>query len=160
MAEGFAAGGKLVVCLGDNVFEYAETAAIREFVGRPAGAQIFVKDVPDPERFGVVAYGEAGDIVDLVEKAGTVDRRYDRPPSSDAIAGLYCYDADVFEIIDGLERSERGELEITDVNRAYARSGRLTAARIVGWWRDAGTHDALAQIGELIGRTGANKPTG
>jgi glucose-1-phosphate thymidylyltransferase len=98
--------------------------------------------------------------VDLVEKAGTVDRRYDRPPSSDAIAGLYCYDADVFEIIDGLERSERGELEITDVNRAYARSGRLTAARIVGWWRDAGTHDALAQIGELIGRTGANKPTG
>src|SRR5436853_473437 len=61
MAEGFAAGGKLVVCLGDNIFEYAESRAIREFAGRDSGAQIFVKEVPDPDRFGVGAYGEAGE---------------------------------------------------------------------------------------------------
>jgi glucose-1-phosphate thymidylyltransferase len=159
MAEGFAAGGKLVVCLGDNIFEYAETAAIRAFAERPAGAQIFVKEVSDPERFGVVAYGENGDIVDLVEKAGTVDRRYERPPSSDAIVGLYCYDSDVFEVIRHLEPSERGELEITDVNRAYAQHGTLAAARVRGWWRDAGTHEALTRIGALIEETGVNKPT-
>jgi glucose-1-phosphate thymidylyltransferase len=158
MAEGFAAGGKLVVCLGDNIFEYAETRALREFAGRDAGAQIFVKEVADPERFGVVAYGEQGEIVDLVEKAGTVDRRYATPPSADAIVGLYCYDGDVFDIIDGLEPSERGELEITDVNRAYAQAGKLAAARVQGWWRDAGTHEALSQIGALIEETGANKP--
>src|SRR3954447_1969335 len=160
MAEGFAAGGKLVVCLGDNIFEYAESAAIREFAERPSGAQIFVKEVPDPERFGVVAYGDDGAIVDLVEKAGTVDRRYDRPPSADAIVGLYCYDAEVFDMTSGLEPSGRGELEITDVNRAYAQAGKLHAARVTGWWHDAGTHEALAQIGELIDRTGANKPGG
>jgi glucose-1-phosphate thymidylyltransferase len=158
MAEGFAAGGKLVVCLGDNIFEYAETGAIREFAERPSGAQIFVKEVPDPERFGVVAYGDKGEIVDLVEKAGTVDRRYAQPPSADAIVGLYCYDAAVFEIIDGLEPSGRGELEITDVNRAYAQAGGLTAARVAGWWHDAGTHEALSEIGSLIEQTGANKP--
>jgi glucose-1-phosphate thymidylyltransferase len=159
MAEGFAAGAKLVVCLGDNIFEYAETDAVREFGARPGGAQIFVKDVPDPERFGVVAYGEDGSIVDLVEKAGTVDRRYERPPSSDAVVGLYCYDATVFDIIRELAPSERGELEVTDVNRAYAERGALQAARVTGWWRDAGTHEALARIGALIEETGVNKPT-
>src|ERR671930_43531 len=85
MAEGFAGGGKLVVCLGDNLFEYAEVSAIGSWAESGDGAQIFVKEIPDPERFGVVAYGDNSEIVDLVEKAGTVDRRYDRPPSSDAI---------------------------------------------------------------------------
>lgn len=157
MAERFAAGGKLVVCLGDNVFEYAEDGAIRRFAAGTAGAQIFVKEVPDPERFGVVAYGDDGRIADIVEKAGTVDRRYAQPPSNDAVVGLYCYGADVFELIRGLEPSDRGELEITDVNRAYALRGDLEVKRITGWWRDAGTHEALARIGALIGETGVNK---
>jgi glucose-1-phosphate thymidylyltransferase len=157
MAERFAAGDKLVVCLGDNIFEYAESEAIREFAEADGGAQIFVKEVPDPERFGVVAYGEDGGIVDIVEKAGTLDRRYERPPSSDAVVGLYCYGPEVFELIRGLEPSERGELEITDVNRAYALRGDLRVRRIRGWWRDAGTHEALARIGTLIEETGVNK---
>lgn len=159
MAESFAAGGKLVVCLGDNVFEYAEEEAIRRFATGTAGAQIFVKEVPDPERFGVVAYGEDGRIADIVEKAGTLDRRYGKPPSSDAVVGLYCYGPDVFELIRGLEPSDRGELEITDVNRAYALRGDLDVKRIAGWWRDAGTHEALARIGALIDETGVNKAT-
>jgi glucose-1-phosphate thymidylyltransferase len=157
MAEGFAAGDKLVVCLGDNIFEYAETQAIRSFVDSASGAQIFVKDVPDPERFGVVSYGEDGRIADIVEKAGTLDRRYEKPPSNDAVVGLYCFGQDVFGIIRELEPSERGELEITDVNRAYALRGDLDVCRVRGWWRDAGTHEALARIGTLIEETGVNK---
>ena len=159
MAESFAAGGKLVVCLGDNLFEYAAVDAIGEFARSEseAGARVFVKEVPDPERFGVLAYGDDGQVTDVVEKAGTVDGRYEAPPSSDAVVGLYCFPADVFEIVAGLEPSSRGELEITDVNRAYAMQGRLGVERLAGWWRDAGTHGSLAEIGALIESTGANK---
>ncbi len=157
MAESFTGSRKLVVCLGDNVFEFAEVEAVRRFVESGTGAQIFVKDVPDPERFGVVAYGDNGEVVDIVEKAGTVDTRYQRPPSNDAVVGLYCYSADVFDIIRRLKPSPRGELEITDVNRAYAERSDLTVSRVSGWWHDAGTHEALAQIGALIDETGANK---
>jgi glucose-1-phosphate thymidylyltransferase len=157
MAEGFAAGGKLVVCLGDNVFEYAETEAIGEFVRGSLGAQLFVKEVPDPERFGVAVYGDDGRVVDIVEKPGLLDTSWERPPSADAVTGLYCYGPDVFEIIRGLEPSGRGELEITDVNRTYARRGDLAVRRVHGWWRDAGTHEALGRIGSLIEETGVNK---
>ena len=156
MARDFAAGDKLVVCLGDNIFEYAQRSAVESWND---GAVVFVKDVPDPENFGVVAYDGDGRVADIVEKAGTVDTRYDAPPSSDAVVGLYCYPPDVFEIVESLEPSSRGELEITDVNRAYASAGKLAAARITGWWRDAGTHEALARIGALIEETGVNKPT-
>ncbi|MGH3058447.1 MAG: sugar phosphate nucleotidyltransferase [Gaiellaceae bacterium] len=157
MAASFAAGESLVVCLGDNIFEYAEAEAVHAWAEGPGEALIFVKEVPDPERFGVVVYGEDGDVVDVVEKAGVVDTRYDAPPSSDAVVGLYCYPPDVFEIIRGLAPSSRGELEITDVNRTYAERGRLRSSRVRGWWRDAGTHEALARIGNLIEETGANK---
>jgi glucose-1-phosphate thymidylyltransferase len=158
MAESFASGESLVVCLGDNIFEQAEAAAVRVWADGPDGALIFVKEVPDPERFGVVVYGEDGGVTDVVEKAGVVDTRYDAPPSSDAVVGLYCYPPDVFGIIRGLAPSSRGELEITDVNRAYAEQGRLRSARVGGWWRDAGTHEALGLIGNLIDETGANRP--
>jgi len=157
MAESFAAGENLVVCLGDNIFEYAEAEAVRAWADGSDESLIFVKEVPDPERFGVVVYGEDGGVADVVEKAGVVDTRYDAPPSSDAVVGLYCYPPDVFEIIRGLAPSSRGELEITDVNRSYAEQGRLRSARVRGWWRDAGTHEALGRIGNLIEETGANK---
>src|SRR5262245_50374474 len=157
MAESFADGEDLVVCLGDNIFEHVETDAVRAWLEVPGEALIFVKEVPDPERFGVVLYGEDGAVTDVVEKAGVVDLRYDGPPSNDAVVGLYCYPPDVFEIIRGLAPSSRGELEITDVNRWYAEQGRLRTARISGWWRDAGTHEALGRIGTLIDETGANK---
>jgi glucose-1-phosphate thymidylyltransferase len=156
MAEAFAGGQKLVVCLGDNIFEYGEAAAVRRWAADSDGALIFVKDVPDPERFGVVVY-EDGRVTDVVEKAGVVDTRYSEPPSRDAVVGLYCYPPDVFDLIRGLEPSSRGELEITDVNRSYAQAARLECHRVAGWWRDAGTHEALARIGNLIEETGANK---
>jgi glucose-1-phosphate thymidylyltransferase len=158
MAETFAGGGKLVVCLGDNLFEYAQVDAIRSWAEGGDGAHIFVKEVPDPERFGVVVYGEGGRVSDVVEKAGTVDTRYDAPPTADAVVGLYCYDGGVYDVIRALEPSSRGELEITDVNRSYAERGLLGLTRVQGWWHDAGTHEALAEIGALVERTGANKP--
>ena len=155
MARDFAAGDGLVVCLGDNIFEYAQAAAIGSW---EEGALVFVSEVPDPENFGVVAYDEDGSVADLVEKAGRVDLRYPQPPSSDAVVGLYCYPADVFGVIDTLEPSSRGELEITDVNRRYAQEGRLRVERVEGWWHDGGKHwGDLADVGRLIEETGANK---
>ena len=157
MAESFAGDDGLVVCLGDNIFEFAEVEAIASFVDGEGGAAVFVKEVPDPERFGVVVYGEDGGVRDVVEKAGVVDLRYDAPPSSDAVTGLYCYSPDVFGIIRHLRPSSRGELEITDVNRHYAEAGKLAAHRVRGWWEDAGTQESLPEIGALISRTGVNK---
>ena len=155
MARDFAAGDKLVVCLGDNIFEHAHAEAIEAWGD---GALVFVKEVPDPENFGVVVYGEDGGVADIVEKAGRVDSRYDEPPSSDAVVGLYCYPPDVYDIIATLEPSSRGELEITDVNRVYARAGQLAVRRVEGWWHDGGKHWAdLAEIGRRIEQTGANK---
>jgi glucose-1-phosphate thymidylyltransferase len=155
MAREFAAGDQLVVCLGDNIFEYAQADAIDSWT---EGAMVFVKDVPDPENFGVIVYDDAGGVTDIVEKAGVVDTRYDSPPSRDAVVGLYCYPPDVFDIIEGLAPSNRGELEITDVNRVYAQRGDLSVRRVEGWWHDGGKHwGDLADIGRRIEETGANK---
>ncbi len=155
MARDFARGQRLVVCLGDNVFEHAHTDAITAW---ESGALVFVKEVPDPQNFGVVAYDANGNVADIVEKAGVVDMRFATPPSNDAVVGLYCYPPEVFEIIDSLQPSSRGELEITDVNREFARRGELAVCRVEGWWHDGGKHWAdLADVGRLIEETGVNK---
>ena len=155
MARAFVGDDQLVVCLGDNIFEHCQAEAISAW---DSGAMVFAKEVPDPENFGVIAYGDDGQVVDIVEKAGRVDTRYDTPPSNDAVVGLYCYPPDVFDIIDGLEPSSRGELEITDVNRVYAQRGDLEVRPVEGWWHDGGKHwGDLADVGRLIERTGANK---
>ncbi len=158
MARDFAGGAPLVVVLGDNIFEYAQSDAIVEWAEDVRGAQIFVAQVPDPENFGVVVYGEDGRVADIVEKAGVVDTRFAEPPTAHAVVGLYCYPADVFGVIASLEPSSRGELEISDVNRHYAVEGRLDAVEVEGWWEDAGKHwQHLADIGNRIEETGANK---
>jgi glucose-1-phosphate thymidylyltransferase len=155
MAREFAGSDTLVVCLGDNIFEHAQAEAIEAW---DDGALVFVKEVPDPENFGVVAYDGDGSVADIVEKAGRVDTRYAAPPSNDAVVGLYCYPPDVYDLIGRLEPSSRGELEITDVNRVYAEQGRLSVRRVEGWWHDGGKHwGDLADVGRLIEQTGANK---
>ena len=157
MARDFARGEKLVVVLGDNIFERSQTEAIARWDGADDRAMIFVKEVPDPENFGVVAYDGDARVTDIVEKAGVVDTRYSEPPSRDAVVGLYCFPPDVFDLIERLEPSNRGELEITDVNRHYAQEGRLDVVRVEGWWEDAGKHwQHLAEIGRLVEETGAN----
>jgi glucose-1-phosphate thymidylyltransferase len=158
MASDFAAGAPLVVVLGDNIFEFAQSEVLRNWAASSTRAHIFVKEVEDPENFGVVVYDEEGQVADIVEKAGVVDTRFDTPPSSHAVVGLYCYPPDVFDVIDTLAPSTRGELEITDVNRHYALVSRLDASEVVGWWEDAGKHwRHLADIGRRIDETGANK---
>jgi len=158
MAREFAAGDGLVVVLGDNIFERSQREVLVTWGQQPTRAHIFVKEVPDPEAFGVVVYGDDGALTDIVEKAGVVDTRFAAPPSAHAVVGLYCYPPDVFDVIDGLEPSSRGELEITDVNRHYAREGRLDVTEIDGWWEDAGKHwQHLADIGRRIEQTGANR---
>ena len=158
MARDFARGEKLVVVLGDNIFERSQAEAIARWDGAGDRAMIFVKEVPDPENFGVVAYDGDARVTDIVEKAGVVDTRYSEPPSRDAVVGLYCFPPDVFDLIERLEPSNRGELEITDVNRHYAQEGRLDVVRVEGWWEDAGKHwQHLAEIGRLVDETGANR---
>jgi glucose-1-phosphate thymidylyltransferase len=157
MARAFTGDEKLVVVLGDNVFERGHGSEIAAWGEGPDEAHIFVKDVPDPENFGVVVYDDRGRVTDIVEKAGIVDLRYPGPPSSHAVVGLYCYPPDVFDAIDELEPSTRGELEITDVNRHYAELGRLGVTEVRGWWEDAGKHwQHLAEIGRMVEETGAN----
>ena len=161
MAEDFAGGSPLVVVLGDNIFEYAQTPSLLEWSANPTRARIYVKEVDDPENFGVVVYDDDGGVADIVEKAGVVDTRFDAPPTNRAVVGLYCYPPDVFDVIATLSPSARGELEITDVNRHYALAGRLDAAEVSGWWEDAGKHwQHLAAIGHRIDETGANKGAG
>jgi glucose-1-phosphate thymidylyltransferase len=158
MARDFAAGGKLVVVLADNIFERAHHDHIREWAERSEGARIFVKEVPDPEHFGVVVYGDDGRVTDIVEKAGVVDTRYSAPPTNEAVVGLYCFPPDVFDVIAELQPSSRGEIEVTDVNRHYALARRLEVTHVEGWWEDAGKHwQHLGDIGRRVERTGANR---
>lgn len=136
MARSFVGNDKCVVVLGDNIIADDISAAVREhdIVG---GACIFTKKVPDPERFGVVKFDDEGMFVDIIEKPEV-------PPSNSAVIGLYMYDETVFDKIEKLSPSGRGELEVTDLNRAYLEEGRLTIKEIHGTWMDCGTFDSLA----------------
>ncbi|MBM64860.1 MAG: spore coat protein [Myxococcales bacterium] len=138
------------VVLGDNIFQYSLAPAVEQYRQNPVGAQIFIKEVPDPHRFGVAELAD--------NRVIHVEEKPQNPRSNWAITGVYCYDARVFDIIDGLEPSARGELEITDVNRAYLEWGDLRAAQLDGWWTDAGTFNSLLRAGQLVAETGANQP--
>ncbi|MEX1064209.1 MAG: sugar phosphate nucleotidyltransferase [Candidatus Paceibacterota bacterium] len=137
LAEDFADKGPITVILGDNVFENNFSKNMKSFRN---GARIFLKKVPDPKRFGVPEL--KGKIVtQIFEKPAN-------PPTPYAVTGLYQYDSDVFKIIKRLKPSARGELEITDVNNAYIKRGKLRAELVKGFWSDAGTFDSLAKTVE------------
>jgi glucose-1-phosphate thymidylyltransferase len=152
LAEHFADGGKVCVILGDNLIEGTIAAAVARFRRQPRGARIVLKEVPDPQRFGV-AEVRSGRIVGIEEKPK-------RPKSPYAVTGIYMYDAQVFDVIRTLEPSARGELEITDVNNWYLRRGELTCEVLEGWWTDAGTFESLHRAGNLVTQTGANRTDG
>ncbi len=149
LAEPFAAGEPIAVVLGDNLYEGNLREIARAFLEQGGGARVVLKEVPDPERFGVPRF-EGDRIVAIEEKPAD-------PPSRYAITGVYFYDADVFEIIRGLTPSARGEYEITDVNNAYLARGALEWDVLSGWWTDAGTFDSLLRAQNLVARTGANR---
>ncbi len=158
MAEDFAAGEPIVVVLGDNIFEYSHAAEIAAWGDEGSVRRCSSRTFPTPRTSVSSSTTTTGSVVDLAEKAGVVDLRYPAPPSNDAVVGLYCYPPDVFSVIASLERSSRGELEITDVNRAYAERRELSVVPVNGWWEDAGKHwQHLAEIGRMIDETGVNK---
>lgn len=144
LAEHFAAGEPIVVMLGDNIFQDSIADAVARFRKDPEGAMILLKEVDDPERFGVATLD--GDRV-----TGIVEKPAD-PPTRLAVTGCYMYDAEVFRIVAGLEPSARGELEITDVNNHYIRAGRMRHAEVTGWWTDAGTVPSLHRAVDLVAR--------
>lgn len=135
---------KFMVLLGDNLFEESLIPYCQQFIKQDKGAMVLLKKVDDPRRYGVPKLDEAsGRIIHIEEKP-------DIPPSSYCVTGLYYYDTDVFHLIDGVKPSRRGELEITDVNNAYARNGQLTYQELRGWWTDAGTFESLEEAGRRL----------
>lgn len=146
LAEHFADGEPVMVILGDNLFEDSLRDAVRRYEqAGNTGARIFLKDVPQPQRFGVPELRE-GRIVRIVEKPAV-------PPCGFAVTGVYIYDARVFDIIRTLRPSGRGELEITDVNNRYIESGALGHEVLTGWWADAGTLESLYRASTLVRQT-------
>jgi glucose-1-phosphate thymidylyltransferase len=146
IGRAFIAGAAVALALGDNIFYgHGFPEYLRRAAARPRGATIFGYWVRDPERYGVVEFDAAGRPLDLEEKPA-------RPRSSWAVTGLYFYDHDVVDIAAGLKPSARGELEITDVNLAYLRAGRLHVDKLGRGiaWLDTGTHEALLQASTFI----------
>jgi glucose-1-phosphate thymidylyltransferase len=142
LARHFAEGDKLVVILGDNILEKGISKEVEAFSSQPEGARILLKDVPHPERFGVVEF-KGDEVIRIHEKPK-------KPQSNYAVTGVYMYDSQVFDFIDSLEPSARGELEITDVNNMYLDKGHLEYSKIDGWWTDAGTFDSLLRASKLV----------
>jgi len=152
LAEDFADGDKICVVLGDNIIEKNIRKAVGEFFTQRSGAKLLLKQVEDPQRFGVVRF-DGDRIAEIIEKPSD-------PPSDFAVTGLYLYDSDVFDICRTLKPSGRGELEITDVNNEYLRRGDLTHDVLDGWWTDAGTFESLFRAMCLVEKGGANNIEG
>ena len=149
LAEHFAAGDPLCIVLGDNIIEGNITKAVRSYRHQGGGAKILLKKVPDPQRFGVPELED--------RRVLRIEEKPKEPKSEYAVIGIYMYDATVFDIIGRLEPSERGELEITDVNNAYIERDEMTWDELEGWWTDAGTFESLLRASNMVAETGANK---
>ncbi len=141
----FVGNDDVVVVLGDNLLEHSIAGAVDRFREQGGGARVLLKQVHDPERFGVAEI-EDDRIARIVEKPT-------EPRSDLAVIGVYMYDNSVFSFIEGLAPSERGELEITDVNNAYLARGDLRHEVIDGWWTDAGTFESLHHASKLVHRS-------
>lgn len=149
LAEEFADGDKICVILGDNIIEGNIRRASGDFFTQRTGAKLLLKEVPDPQRFGVAKFDDNGKIIEIIEKPAD-------PPSNMAVTGIYFYDPDVFKICQTLKPSGRGELEITDVNNHYLKRGDLTSEPLEGWWTDAGTFESLYRATRFVAEGGAN----
>lgn len=149
LAEDFADGQRIAVILGDNLFQDTFADEVISFHKSDYGSMIFLKDVPDAQRFGV-AEVKGNKVLSIEEKPKA-------PKSSLAVTGLYFYDSKVFDIIRSLKPSGRGELEITDVNMAYLKSDSLTYSSVKGFWSDAGTFESLYRASALVRNVKMNR---
>lgn len=137
LAREFAEKDNVTVILGDNTSDADIADPVKNF---KEGALIFLKEVPDPERFGIATFdpGDRSKIIKITEKPQNPDSKW-------AVTGVYIYDNQVFDFIDAVEPSARGELEITDVNNKYVEIGQLSWSELKGYWWDAGTFDTLLE---------------
>jgi glucose-1-phosphate thymidylyltransferase len=145
LAEHFAVKEKILVILGDNIFQHNLRHAALEFEKQPKGAKVFAKKMPTESRqYGVVEIDRKGRVISIEEKP-------EHPKSDLAQTGIYMYDSQVFEFIHKLKPSRRGELEVTDLNNFYLGQGTLTCEVMDGWWVDAGTSfDELLRANMLV----------
>jgi glucose-1-phosphate thymidylyltransferase len=142
LAEFFADQQPICVILGDNIVERSISQYVKNFQKQGSGARILLKEVPDPQRFGVPEIQG--------EQIVRIDEKPEKPASKYAVTGIYMYDQGVFDIIKTLKPSKRGELEITDVNNSYIARGRMQFDIMDGWWTDAGTFDSLLLASNLV----------
>ncbi|MEX0845428.1 MAG: sugar phosphate nucleotidyltransferase [Balneolaceae bacterium] len=140
LAENFAGEEPMIVILGDNIFESSLQKAVDNY--DETGAQILIKKVPDPKRYGV-AEVDGEHVISIEEKP-------EKPKSDFAVTGIYFYDSTVFECIKTLKPSGRGELEITDVNNFYISKGAMKSSVLEGWWTDAGTPESYRIANKLV----------
>lgn len=142
LAEDFSHGDQLVAILGDNIFEANLKQYADRFISQKIGARVLLKQVANPQRFGVAEISD-GKVISIEEKPK-------KPRSDYIITGIYFYDNAVFDIIRTLQPSARGELEISDVNNAYITKGQLAYDILDGWWTDAGTFESLNRANKLV----------
>lgn len=147
VGENFIDNDNVTMILGDNIFEDDLSEDIKNF---QSGGQVFAKKVTDPERFGVVKFDEEGKAMEVMEKPKEFISDW-------AITGLYSYDSSVVEIAKNLAPSNRGEIEITDINKKFLEMGKLTVKKIEGEWLDAGTFDSLLEAGNIVKNKEINK---
>lgn len=142
LAEGFSNDDSLVVILGDNIFADSLKEYAKKFISQKSGAKILLKEVSNPQRFGVAEVAD--------DKVVSIEEKPKEPKSNYAVTGIYFYDSKVFDIIRTLRPSARGELEVTDINNAYIAKSKLTYDIMKNWWSDAGTFESLIRVNELI----------
>ena len=142
LAKHYCRGLKFVVILGDNIFEASLKDFVSAFTAQEKGARLLLQTVSDPERFGVATL-DGDKIVKIVEKPKA-------PESNHIVTGVYMYDDQVFDYIEKCKPSDRGELEISDVNSFYVEDGICEYDFMPGWWSDAGTHESLRKANELL----------
>jgi len=140
LCKQFVGESNIAVCLGDNIFE--KPIDLSDFNG---GARIFLKEVEDPHRFGVAELSNDRDCSVI-----SIEEKPKNPKSNYCVTGLYLYDNKVFDIISNLKPSNRGELEITDVNNKYIEMNEMSCQFLDGWWSDAGTFESLFKAGQLV----------
>lgn len=142
LAENFVGDDSMMVILGDNIFSSSLQKISNSFSG--IGARILIKEVSDPSRYGVPEI--KGEYITRIEE------KPENPKSKYCVTGIYFYDDEVFNIIRKLKPSQRGELEITDVNNYYIKQGMMKYDILEGWWTDAGTHESYRIANELVNR--------
>ncbi len=152
LAEDFAGEELITVILGDNIIEDDISRAVAAFEKQKTGAKIMLKEVDDPHRFGVAEIRD--------HRVVNIEEKPKKPKSRFAVTGIYMYDTEVFRFIRTLSPSDRGELEITDVNNMYIQKGEMSFDLLKGWWTDAGTFESLYRANTLIAEKNQRRSSG